>query len=148
MKLSEEAIVETIKNLTPLQAKLSIHNSINEATVLNDSYNSSYEGFLLAIKTAAAKKNQKKIILSRGLIELGSEKIKIYKSLISKLKKKNIYLYTTDRLFKKLSTKNNLVSYFRNEWIMFRKLRKITNKETLLVIEGKFPEKFIKNLIV
>jgi len=148
LKVSEESIIETIKNLAPLQAKLSIHDSINGATVLNDSYNSSYEGFLLAIKTAAAKKIQKKIILSRGLIELGDEKTKIYKSLIWELKKKNIYLYTTDRLFKKLSAKNNLVLYFRNEWIMFRKLRKITDKETLLIIEGKFPEKFIKNLIV
>jgi len=148
LRIPMESITETIKNLAPLQAKLSIHSSINGATVLNDSYNSSYEGFLLAIKTAVAKKVQKKIILSRGLIELGDEKIKIYKNLISELKKKNIYLYTTDRLFKKLSAKNNLVLYFRNEWIMFRKLRKITDKETLLIIEGKFPEKFIKNLIV
>lgn len=148
LKISKEAISQTIAALNTLDNKLSAHASINGALLLNDSYNSSYEGFLLAIKKASSINKRKIIILSRGLIELGTEKKNVYKNIIAEMKKKKIFLYTTDNFFKKQAPRNKLILHFPTQSAMLKTLRKTTDQETLLVIEGKFPENFIKTLIV
>ncbi len=147
LKVSKESIIESVGELKPLDAKLALKKSVNGSCVLDDSYNSSHEGFLLAIKTAAKMRKKKIIVLSRGLIELGTEKKGTYKNIISQLKQKDINLYTTDRLFADVA-KSKLVINFKNEREMLKQIKNVADPETLLVIEGKFPEKFVKNLIL
>ncbi len=147
LNLPQQTLTSAVKQLKPLTGKLSPHRGINNSFVLNDSYNSSPEGFILAIKTALNKPLKQKIIVSRGIIELGKEKISSYKRIVEELNKTSILLYTTDRLFKQLETKKNIM-LFNQEKKILDQLKKTLNKDSLLVIEGKFPEYFIKQLIL
>lgn len=144
--MSRGEIVKAIASLEQLEAKLSTHTGINDSVVLNDSNNSSVEGFITALKTLKKFPKQDTIIISRGIIELGSEKKKSYERIIKELEKTSIRFFTTDILFKELDKKEQ-VTMFRNEDSLLKGLLPQLTGKTMLLIEGKFPTAIIDQLI-
>jgi len=138
LKLSKKDAVEAIRKIKNISARLSIEKGINSSTILNDSYNSNVNGFLAAIDAAQSLNNKKKIIVSRGIIELGKEKERSYKKIIERLNSSDSTLLTTDLLFKKYDEQNK-VTVFDNESNLWQYLQTIINKNSFIVIEGKFP---------
>jgi len=134
--LTDSLINKTASTLKPVSGRLSSKKGINGATILNDSYNSNVEGFILAIKNASDIKFQKKYIVSRGVIELGKEKKSSYQRILETLNDSDLKLLTTDKDFQKLD--NNKVEYFSDENSLLNYLKKILNKNSLLIIEGRF----------
>lgn len=145
--LSEKEISSVAKGLKPLPKRGSFYQGINNSLVIDDSYNSNVEGFLVMIKRAETIKKQNKIIISRGIIELGKEKEPSYRRILSELNKTRINLYTTDKLFKILDRKNQ-VKLFKNDEELFKAISEVCNKETLIVIEGKFSQNILRKIIL
>ncbi|OGK26171.1 hypothetical protein A2954_04250 [Candidatus Roizmanbacteria bacterium RIFCSPLOWO2_01_FULL_37_12] len=136
--ITKEQIQRVLINLKPVAGRLSFDKGINGSTILNDSYNSNIEGFSSAIETAQILKNfSKKLIMSRGLIELGVEKKQSYQTIINILYKTDLTLITTDNLFKSLDTKNK-VRLFNNESLILNYIKEVMDNKTLLVVEGRF----------
>lgn len=144
--LNKKEISEIVKKLKPLHKRGGYCQGINNSLIINDSYNSNVEGFLAIVKLAETANKKNKIIISRGIIELGYEKETSYKKILNELNKTKIYLYTTDKLFKKLANKNNVL-FFVDENKLLDYLQKITDDKTLIAIEGKFNPKTINSLI-
>ena len=144
--IDKSIILKVIKNLKPIQGRLSQKKGPNESTLLNDSYNSNVDGFITAINTARQMNFAKKLILSRGLIELGEEKTVSYQKIIEEINKSDLTLLTTDNFFKRLDSKNK-VEYFQNENQMLDYIKDRIDKNTLIVIEGRFEPKTLKYLI-
>lgn len=137
IKVDKKKIIKTIKKIRPTVHRLSVHAGPNQSTILSDAYNSNVDGFIAAIKTGSLFLLKKKYIISRGVIELGYEKGQSYKKIVDELKKNDFMLLTTDRLFKKYD-KQDQVLHFNKEDRMIRYLIGKADKNSLIVVEGKF----------
>lgn len=144
--VSEDNIQKAIQSLKPIRHKLSLHPGIQGSTILSDSSNSNVEGFIQAIRVADRMPQEKKILISKGIIELGKEKRESYKRILKELENTKIKLYTTDYLFSKIWT-TYTAHYFEHEDLILAEIQKITDNNTLLIIEGRFTPSFVKKLI-
>ena len=135
--IEKRVIEDSIKNLKPVPGRLFQKIGIKNSTILDDSYNSNTDGFVIAIKTGSKMKFQKKYIISRGLVELGEEKKPSYQRIIKTLDNSDLILLTTDILFKNLSLKDN-VMFFQSEKQLLNYLKEEANKDSLIIIEGRF----------
>lgn len=145
LKIPKDQIKKAIANLKPITKRLAIKKGINGSTILDDSYNSNVEGFIAAIVNAKNFKAKKTVIISRGIIELGNEKVNSYNKILDSLNKTNYSLFTTDKLFYKLQ-KNN-VQFYKDEKDLVNETLRILDKNILLIIEGKFHPETLKQLI-
>lgn len=141
--ISKDVVIETISNFQPITGKLSIHKAKNNSVYINDSYNSNVEGFLLAIEKLSKCTQNNKVVISKGIIELGNEKIASYLKIIELLKKYNINLITTDPLFKKLYPECKL---YKSESDIILNLIDKQPSDYAILVEGRFSDKFIQKL--
>ena len=143
--IDKTLILKVIKNLKPIPGRLSQKKGLNQSTLLDDSYNSNVDGFITAVNTAKQMNFAQKLILSRGLIELGEEKTASYQKIITTINKSDLTLLTTDNLFKRLAGKNKVI-YFQNEKQMLDYIKNLADKNTLIVIEGRFEARTLDEL--
>lgn len=79
LKLSMEEIQEQIKKLSPPEQRLSIY-TYGAATIIDDTYNANPDGFKAALDVLGSfPSSQKRIIITRGMIELGEKSKEIHK---------------------------------------------------------------------
>lgn len=145
--LDKSVILQTIMDLKPVQGRLTQKKGVNESMILDDSYSSNVEGFLAAINTASQIISRHKLIISRGLIELGEEKTTSYQKIVDEINKSDLTLLTTDAIFKKLDTRNKVVA-FQNEGKLLNYVKNKADKNTLIVIEGRFESRTLKSLVL
>ena len=72
LKLSDKQIIDGIKHVIPVSHRLAIVPSNNALVVIDDAYNGSVEGTKSALNVLA-KFEGKKIVITPGLVELGTE---------------------------------------------------------------------------
>lgn len=144
--LSIEEIQQAVHELKNVDAKLSLHKGLNNSIILNDAKNSNVEGFIAAIQTLPSFPNKKKYILSKGIIELGTEKGESYKQIVGVLNDVSVILITTDPLFKQFDKKDS-VQLYKDESEILKFLKENLDQESITVIEGKFTKTFIKSII-
>jgi len=113
--------------------------------IIDFSYNANVEGFIAAIEFIQSLKSTNRIIISRGIIELGVEKVNSYKRIITQLNESNILFFTTDPLFHKLSHSNNII-LFNTETQILTKINTYQSHTTSICIIGRFSQKFMKQL--
>lgn len=147
LEIPEEIIIKTVEQLENLSGKLSHHQGLKSSLIFNDSGNSNVEGFISAIVTIDQFPLKNKIILTKGIIELGKDKNNSYQKIINQLNQTKIILYTTDSWFKVYDKKNHVV-VFSDEKEMFKETVKLANKNCLILIEGKFTKDFINKLCI
>ncbi len=142
---SRDLMIDELEDLNQVRGKLSLHRGLKEAKYLNDSYSSNLDGFLSAVDVLRGIRGRKKIIITKGVIELGKEMENSYRKILSMSNNDNMTIYTTDRLLKKLDTSSKVL-LFRNESQILNQLKKEVEKEDLILIEGRFSDRFISNL--
>ncbi len=145
--MTRAEVTAAVKNLIQIPGKMSVNKGLNGSTVLNDSSNSSVDGFVAAVNTVADQGYKKNIIISKGIIELGKEKESSYKKLISTIVDRPMQLYTTDKLFKKHGSSNQ-VQYFSSEKAILAQIKKNSNAKTLILLEGKFTPSLVREVIL
>lgn len=143
--LSKNQIERAISNLNPLEKKLNLSSGLKGATFLDDSYNSNVDGFLAAIETLNHIDFLKKYVVSKGIIELGDEKVKSYQKILGALKDLDMRFLTTGRTFALLDKKNK-TKLFKNEKALLRYIRQKAGKDTIFLIEGRFSNAFLTAL--
>lgn len=131
--MSLQEVKDAMQNLNPLSSKLSLHRTENNNLILNDSYNSNVEGFLTAIHKLQALEQEKKIIVSKGIIELGSEKEDSYRKICADINESS-YLITSDKLLASLC--NNSI-YLQSERDMLAEIERVKGDSYALLIEGR-----------
>lgn len=147
MGMTGDHIKKAIEGLEPVIGKLSVHTGPNESSVLHDASNSSIEGFISALKTAAEYGHAHKYIVSKGIIELGREKKESYKRVLDVLANTGIILLTTDPMFAKLHVHKEQVILMKSEQAITKYLLQRLDNTSLVVMEGKFSKPFINTFI-
>ncbi len=75
LNLDIRQIAKGISKLSPVEHRLEVMRLANGVTIIDDSYNSNFEGAKLAIETLGMFKGRK-VVATQGLVELGREQIK------------------------------------------------------------------------
>lgn len=145
--MTKAEIVSAVKQLKQITNKLSVHRGVKGSRILNDSGNSSVDGFIAAVNTVVDQNYRKNIILSKGIIELGKEKESSYKKVLNTIANRPIQLYTSDKLFKKYDITNQ-VQYLPSEQALLKLAQQNIDASTLLLVEGKFTPSVLKELIL
>ena len=106
---------------------------------------SNVDGTIAVIKRLNLFDSSVKLVATKGIIELGSEKESSYKKILDLIGEYGMKLLTTDKTFNELEKTNN-VRYFRSESGMVSYLKENLNEDTALLIEGRFTDSFLKRL--
>ena len=81
-------LIESIEALTPVSNRLS-YKKVNNIHIYDDSYNSNIKGFINAINVLKST-NTKKIIITPGIVDAGSEEEKINTEIAKIINESNI----------------------------------------------------------
>lgn len=111
------------------------------SVVMDNSYNTNLAAFLLTIDSLGKRKERNKIIVSRGIIELGDQKKESYEKIVNALSNTRVVLYTTDADF--IKSQNKPVRYFKSEQILYDALVRAIDHKTVIAFEGKFAPQYI-----
>lgn len=135
--INKDKIISYINNLYNYENRLEI-KKYNNMTILNDSYNSNINGFINALEILSLYQN-KKYIITPGIVESGSESESIIKKIANKITETCDFCYLinnkntkyfinvfNDRKYKNFKIKSNFLEAF-NE---------LKNEEITLLIEN------------
>jgi UDP-N-acetylmuramoyl-tripeptide--D-alanyl-D-alanine ligase len=140
--VSISQIRKAITGIEAIPHKLSLHKGLHDSTIISDSINSNVQGFIEAIKVAHLFPHKKKFIATPGIIELGAEKTQSYHQIIDELKHTHITLLTTDPAFADLTVRSQIQVFADNDALL-KHIDTHLHKDTLLVLEGRFPQAVI-----
>lgn len=141
--VGETVIKDVISRLKNLSGKLSTERGIRQSLILNDVYSSNVNGFIAAVTNLRLYPHKKQFIATRGLIELGTEKKQSYEKIITEINKSGSMLLTTDSDFVNWGMGERGL-YFSTEEEMIRYLNEQLDNDSIVLVEGRFPESFIK----
>jgi UDP-N-acetylmuramoyl-tripeptide--D-alanyl-D-alanine ligase len=145
--VSKKSIESAIAEIKPVYGKLSVHEGVNDTTLINDGYSSNEQGFKAALDVLRGFEADQKLILSKGILELGEEKDSAYKRISRKFDECDCKLITNDSLFNKYveDEKVVLVGSENEIFEVFDELSR-KNDDTVVLVEGRFSPKFMSGL--
>ena len=85
LNISNELIKKGIENFTLTKNRLEILENKKGITIINDSYNASYDSVVAALDTLKERKEKRKIAVLGDILELGSYSEEIHRSLANKI---------------------------------------------------------------
>ena len=149
--MSFEAAARALENSKIQLPRLTQETGDNNTIILNDSYSSSFKGFISAINYMNnIKFSGKRIVITKGIYELGREKRAIYKELASQTKNDFDILITSDTALSQAFTYNNTsleiikVSNFSE---MIYQFREKASEGDIVLLEGRLNPKVIEVII-
>ncbi|BCX13702.1 MAG: hypothetical protein KatS3mg085_234 [Candidatus Dojkabacteria bacterium] len=109
LNISLKDIADTLKDLNIKLPRQEILKGDNETTIINDTYNSSFNGFIAGVNmmNKIRKSKAQRIIICKGIYELGRYKKATYAELIKKIGKNFDILISEDSLLAEIAKKNN-----------------------------------------
>ncbi|WKZ31349.1 MAG: UDP-N-acetylmuramoyl-tripeptide--D-alanyl-D-alanine ligase [Candidatus Dojkabacteria bacterium] len=141
--MSQSEIQDGLNALTAPKERLNLVD-LGSIKLLDDSYNSSFEGFLAALDVMQQIGGDLHIV-SRGLLELSGDKEEIYAKLTAQINKTGATLWTTDSFFFKYELQNG--KHYNSEEKLYDELSKSLGNQSVLLIEGRvnpaLKEKFL-----
>ena len=142
--MSKDVISSALINLEKKVTKATPVIGLKQCTVIDNSYNTSVEGCMYTIQILGKRKEKRKILVTRGIIELGNEKRSSYDRILKTLNQYHVSLYTTDVDFNLLHP--HWVHYFSKESQLSEALLRELGKNTVIAFEGKFNKDVIKSV--
>lgn len=141
-----------IENITFESSHFRVYEGKSGTHIIDDGYNSNPDGFNSALSHLSLTKSDKKIIICRGIPEIGNEMKNIYNSLKDKIYASSSVFITNDRNFYEIVDKhkpNKYEVYLYTDNSSAKKiLKKYLGSKTTILIEGRINpsiKDFIKN---
>lgn len=125
----------------------------NETIVLNDSYSSSYKGFIAAVNQmdkVRKNKSSKRILITKGILELGKDKKTIYKKLVHNVREKIDVVISTDTLLLDLFMHENIdieIIKVKSPEEMIYEFRRNAEPNDVVLLEGRLHPKVIQAVV-
>lgn len=136
---------QALKRLTTIPSfpqQTQVFPGINGAIIIDDSYSSNPDGFLVALDLLKDYPRHKKIVITPGIIELSFKSSLVHKKLAKKMLRLNI-----DQL---ILTRPDEIKYFRKlpTVLMLNNLKQIKeqlniDEKTVILIEGRVPNEWL-----
>lgn len=142
--LTEQEIRNGILAIKNKRQRLTPQKGKNGTVIIDNSYNTNKEGCIYSIGVLANRHEQYRILVTRGIIELGREKQSTYQSILHVLAKTDVHLFTTDADFGRVPSPN--VRVFESEDKMKDAILAKLGPKTVILMEGKMTGDFISFL--
>ncbi len=144
-----EAVVAAIRNLEPVENRLSVAKDTNAGVVfLKDAYNSNPVGFSAALEVLAAFPGARKILMTPGMIELGEMQTAENQEIGQQAAKSCDYAILVGETNREALSSGLLRGGMADEKIIrvnsreeaFQKLKELTIPEAVVLIENDLPD--------
>ncbi len=143
-------IKEAINQLQPNDRAMKSTQGIKKMTLIDDTFSSNPNGFLAAIKVLDKVKSKTKVVITPGIIELGSASARVHQEIAQALREKiDLIILTNDNFladFKKGMGKSKTRLIVENKP---KKIRGILSQESpkiTVLLEGRLPINLIQTL--
>ena len=135
-----EKIKKAVKNIPQIERAINIKRLAN-ITVIDDSYNSTPQGFEAAL-IELNKFEGNKVVLTSGIAELGPMEFDVHKKIASSMKNVNKTFLTNPGLKAALVSGGlkNIITISDKEFFFHLKQLLLAN-DSVLLIEGRIPKK-------
>ncbi len=147
-------IVKIINNAKFNLPYLNRRNGLNSTTILDDGYNANSTGFLAALDELAAMEKQssanRKIVMTKGIIELGWEQRKVYGEIAKKIVKVANVLITSDQaLLEEVKKEDNdfQIEFTPNIESFIKAYNKTTEQNDIVLLEGPMDGRVLREII-
>ncbi|MEI8067964.1 MAG: UDP-N-acetylmuramoyl-tripeptide--D-alanyl-D-alanine ligase [Candidatus Shapirobacteria bacterium] len=117
----------------------------NDIFIVDDSYNSSLESFLSALGYLKTWKDYKKVLITPGIIELGSHAEKNHRLIGKNLASIDSIVVTQAHYFKELNQHNNAL-LISNPKKIISYLKSLKKTKTVFLFKGRLPSIIISSL--
>ena len=151
LDMEPQLILKAIEELVSVPHRLEFKSQGN-MTIIDDAYNSNYDGFRNAIEvlgTYSFRQNRSKILVTPGIVDLGSETIKIHKDLGKEISRVSTIDYIilvgkSDRtrgLKEGIEDKEKIIEIdsIRDVWSTIEKLKV---KHPVVLLENDLPDNY------
>lgn len=138
-----ELIQDAVSTIEPLKGRLFLTVSDVGVHLMNDSYNNSLMGFMSAVSVMKLYPAKRKILVTKGIIELGEEKEASYQKIRSELDSTDVSVFTTDS---DLAAPDSRIKYISTEDELISLLGKTLEPGDLLLVKGRFSPNFMKRI--
>ena len=136
-----------IENLKPIPHRLELIKGY--ATVIDDSYNSNYDGFKQALAVLDSF-GGKKILVTPGMVELGEEQYAINRDIAREIAKVCDYVIIMNKVNKNALTEGLRSAKFDMKNVMFAQsrkeqkeiLKKLITKDSVILFENDLPDNY------
>lgn len=139
--MKEDEITKAIDIIRQKTNRLTPQPGTGGSLVIDNSYNTSRESFIRTIHILSHIPRQNKIMVCRGVIELGSEKTATYAKLGLELEENGVTLFTTDRQFS--NPANSKIKLFKSEQELDQRLARYSDEKTVIAFEGRYNKETI-----
>jgi len=137
LKLTQAQIKPRLKSIPAFKTMLVKTQGKNKSTIINNTYNANPEGFKAAIAYVKTLPFRKKILITSGIIELGSDTKKHHQDIYRLAKPIFSQIYVT---------KPHLIEFFPTAKIITDPKTIVLDSKTLVLLISRLPEKFICQL--
>lgn len=135
-----EEIQKYLKEMTIKSSHFNVTNRDNKLNIIDDSYNSNPEGFDSALKYLNTFTTKNKVVITKGIPEVGKEIGLIYNTLAEKIINSSTNLLTSDPLLytaiSSIDPDFNLVLIKDNQTLNIE-IKKLPDSNTSILIEGR-----------
>lgn len=145
-----EDVVSIIQTTTLPQVHLNWYKGINNSHILDDGYNTNPEGFKNAIDELN-KKTGKKLLITRGILELGEEQQKAYREVAEKMDGIIDIIISSDKKLidaVELNTGNIQTFYAPTDVEFLKIVEANTHEGDVILLEGALPPSLLNKIIL
>lgn len=152
MELQE--IAQEVSNLRPVPHTMEICRGFNNSLIIDDSYNTNPAGFTAALEFLKLYRDQKKIVVTPGIIELGPASQSIHQKLGALMAEVCDRALITSRNFSSLiqegmrsvGSKPSIVVEESPKKLVDQ-LSRVVDKDDVVLLEGRVPSWVVEKLI-
>lgn len=117
---------------------------INNSIIIDDSHNASERGFKSALNYLELFGDKKKVVITPGIIELGTESFRVHTEIGKEMSQFVNEILLTKNEFKNyiaqgLGNKKNILKFYSDD-----KLKEILNENSVVLLEGRMPSSIYK----
>ncbi len=143
-------IIAKIQTTTLPQVYLNWYKGINNSLILDDGYNINPEGFKSALDVIKEKPGQK-LVITRGILELGREQQKVYQDLAEKMEGIiDIIISSDSKLLDavNINTQNIKTFYATTDKQFLQLIETHTHEKDILLLEGALPPTLLNKIVL
>lgn len=143
-----EKIIEKISHLN-LPAKTLNTYSYGENAIIDDSYNSNPAGFSAALRVLGDYPGQKKIVITRGMLELGKKSPELHKKIgrhIGKIADELVIISEDSEEYLKEGAKEIKVTSLCSPQKLLQYIKNMRDEKNVILLENRIPGNVMQEL--
>ena len=149
--LSFDEVIKIVEKAEFKLPHLNMKSGINDSEIIDDSYNTNPDGFVIALKKLGESKKSKRIAVTQGIIELGAHKGTVYKRIAPAISSKATCLVTNDELLCEIVDEEGgeiEIIFVKSESEMLGEIISKADRDTVFLFEGNIPPRIKEQTVL